>query len=119
MTAYVIGHLYPTTGHPGEEVLSYIERIQSTMVPFGGRFLVHGTQVEVVEGDWSGALVVVGFPGMAAARGWYESAAYQELLPLRTRNMAGDVVFVDGVGPDYDASVTAAALRAAAPQPRR
>ncbi|MFF1901758.1 DUF1330 domain-containing protein [Streptomyces sp. NPDC058206] len=114
MTAYAIGHLHPAA-HPGEEVLTYIERIQSTMDPFGGRFLVHGTQGEVVEGDWPGALVIIGFPDLAAARGWYESAAYQELLPLRTRNMAGDVVLVEGVGPEYDASATAAAMRAAAP----
>ena len=111
MTAYAIGHLHPAA-HPGEGVLTYIERIQSTMDPFGGRFLVHGTQVEVVEGDWPGALVIIGFPDLAAARGWYESAAYQELLPLRTRNMAGDVVLVEGVGPEYDASATAAAMRA-------
>ncbi|GAA3481368.1 DUF1330 domain-containing protein [Streptomyces yanii] len=113
MTAYAIAHLHPAA-HPCEEVLTYIERIQSTMEPFGGRFLVHGAQVEVIEGDWPGALVVIGFPSMTAARGWYESEAYRELLPLRTRNMAGDAVLVEGVGPEYDASTTAAAMRAAA-----
>ena len=52
-----------------------------------------------------------GFPGMDEARGWYESEPYQELVPLRTRHMAGDVVLVEGVAPEYDASVTADRLR--------
>lgn len=114
MTAYAIAHLYPE-GLPGEEVLAYIERVQSTMDPYGGRFLVHNTPVEVLEGDWPGGLVVIGFPAIEAARAWYASPAYQELLPLRTRNMAGDVVLVDGVAADYDASATAALMRAALP----
>ncbi|THA75069.1 DUF1330 domain-containing protein [Streptomyces sp. A0642] len=112
MTAYALAHLYPE-GLPGEEVLDYIARIQSTMDPYEGRFLVHNTPVEVVEGDWPGALVVIAFPTMEATRAWYASPAYQELLPLRTRHMAADVVFVEGVGPDYDASATAAGMRAA------
>lgn len=112
MTAYAVAHLYPE-GPPSEEVLDYIERVQSTMDPYEGRFLVHNTPVEPLEGDWPGGLVVIAFPGMEAARAWYASPAYQELLPLRTRNMAGDVVLVDGVAPDYDASATAARMRVA------
>lgn len=94
-------------------MLSYIERIQATMDPYGGRFLVHGAEVEEVEGAWPGALVVIAFPGVAEARAWYASPAYQEILPLRTRHLAGDVIIVPGVGPEYDASATAAAMRAA------
>lgn len=112
MTAYAIAHLYPE-GRPNEEVIEYVDRIQSTMDPFGGRFLVHVTPVEVVEGDWPGAVVVLGFPDIDAARAWYATPAYQELIPLRARNMAGDLVLVDGVGPDYDPSATAAAMRTA------
>ncbi|MEW2080743.1 DUF1330 domain-containing protein [Streptomyces sp. NPDC005283] len=112
MTAYAVGHLQPAP-HLHDEIFDYMERIQSTLDPFGGRFLVHGTTVELREGEWPGALVIIGFAGMEQARGWYESEAYQELLPLRTRHMAGDVILVDGVAPGYDASATAARLRAA------
>ncbi|MEV4332896.1 DUF1330 domain-containing protein [Streptomyces sp. NPDC049597] len=112
MTAYAVGHLYPAARLDGE-VFADMERIQSTLAPFGGRFLVHGATVEVLEGSWPGGLVVVGFPGIDEARAWYASAAYQELIPLRTRHMAGDVVLVDGVAPGYDAAATAARLRAA------
>jgi uncharacterized protein (DUF1330 family) len=88
-----------------------MERIQSTLDPFGGRFLVHNAPLHVREGEWSKALVIIAFPDLDEARGWYDSEAYQELLPFRTDHMAGDVVLVDGVAPGYDAARTAAALR--------
>ncbi|MEU9707140.1 DUF1330 domain-containing protein [Streptomyces sp. NPDC047967] len=113
MTVYAIAHLRPADGPVEDEVLSYIERIQATMEPYGGHFLVHGGEVDVVEGAWPGAVVVVAFPGAAEARAWYASPAYQEILPLRTRHLDGDVVIVPGVGAEYDASATAAAMRAA------
>ncbi|CAL9596375.1 hypothetical protein SUDANB120_05351 [Streptomyces sp. enrichment culture] len=112
MTAYAIAHLRSETMH--EDVLTYIEAIQSTMDPFHGRFLVHGKQVEVLEGPFPGTVVVIGFPDIERARAWYASDAYQAILPLRTRHMAGEAVLVEGVPADYDAAETAAALRAEA-----
>lgn len=111
MTAYAVAHLRTLSEH--DDVFTYIERIQETMEPYGGRFLVHGAQVEVVEGRWPGALVVLSFPDVGAARDWYASPAYRAILPLRTAHIDGDVVLADGVGPGYDARVTAAAMRAA------
>jgi uncharacterized protein (DUF1330 family) len=113
MTAYAMANLSPKPVLD-EEIFVYMERIQDTLDPFGGRFLVHGApEREVLEGEWPGALVLVGFPSMERARAWYHSAAYQELIPLRTRHMAGDILLIDGVGPDYDPAATAALLRAA------
>ncbi|MCM2412118.1 MULTISPECIES: DUF1330 domain-containing protein [unclassified Streptomyces] len=112
MTAYAIAHLQPE-GPPNSEVIDYIDGMQSTMDPFGGRFLVHVAQHEVLEGEWPGAIVVLEFPDIEAARAWYASPDYRKLAPLRTRNIAGAVVLVDGVAPGYDPRATAAALRAA------
>ncbi|MFF7680930.1 DUF1330 domain-containing protein [Actinacidiphila glaucinigra] len=109
MTAYAVGHLRPARPH--EEVFVYMERIQDTLDPFGGRFAVHGATVEVVEGRWPGTIVLIEFPDMERARAWYRSDAYQEILPLRTRHLHGEVVLVDGVGAGYDATRTAARLR--------
>ncbi|UUN31458.1 DUF1330 domain-containing protein [Streptomyces sp. FIT100] len=50
---------------------------------------------------------------MDAARGWYDSPAYREILPLRTRHIAGDLLLIDGVPEGYEAAATAAHLRAA------
>ncbi|MEV8017749.1 DUF1330 domain-containing protein [Streptomyces sp. NPDC086554] len=80
MSAYAIAHLRPTE-EPGEDVFTYIERIQATLDPFDGHFLVHGGQLEELEGSWPGYVVVIAFPDRAAVRDWYESAAYQEILP--------------------------------------
>jgi hypothetical protein len=54
---------------------------------------------------------VIEFPGPAEARAWYESAPYQEILPLRTRNIDGDAILVEGVGPGYDPAGRAVAMR--------
>ena len=112
MPAYALAHLYETSNHP--EVFEYIERIQSTMDPYGGRFVVHGAMPEVIEGEWPGTLVIIEFPDREQARRWYESAAYQEILHMRTDHIPGAAILVDGVGPNYDAVVTAAKLRALA-----
>lgn len=111
MTAYAIGNLHPKPALD-EEVFLYMERIQATLDPFGGRFLVHGRpEREVREGTWPGAVVIIGFPTYEDARGWYDSEAYQALIPLRTRHMAGDILLVDGVPEGYEAAATAARLR--------
>ncbi|MFC7529907.1 DUF1330 domain-containing protein [Actinoplanes sp. GCM10030250] len=109
MTAYAIAHLRPAG--MTNDVIDYIDRIQDTMDPFGGRFLVHMAEVEVVEGEWPGAVVVIEFPDTAAIHAWYASPAYTAILPLRTRHIDGDVIVVEGVGPDYDPRKSAAALR--------
>ncbi|CAM5424036.1 DUF1330 domain-containing protein [Streptomyces tanashiensis] len=117
MTAYAIGNLHPKPVLD-EEVFTYMERIQATLDPFGGRFLVHGAPArEVREGTWPGALVIIGFPAYENARAWYDSEPYQALIPLRTRHMTGDVLLVEGVPEGYEAAATAARLRAAVARP--
>jgi uncharacterized protein (DUF1330 family) len=111
MTAYALAHLRRAPLHA--DVLEYLERIESTLAPFGGRFLVHGGTVEVREGNWPGDLVMIEFPDMASARGWYDSDAYQEIKPLRTRHLSGELILADGVEPGHDSSRMAADLRRA------
>ncbi|MEU5085283.1 DUF1330 domain-containing protein [Streptomyces sp. NPDC021356] len=109
MPAYVIGHLRDAAPHP--EIAEYIERITATFAPYGGRFLVHAGGHEVKEGAWPGHVVVIGFPGMKEARAWWDSAAYQEIAPLRSRHIEGDIILVPGVPEDYDPVGTARAMR--------
>jgi hypothetical protein len=59
--------------------------------------------------------VVISFPGIAEARAWWDSPAYQEIAPLRSRHIEGDIIMVEGVPEGYDSSVTANALRASLP----
>jgi uncharacterized protein (DUF1330 family) len=111
MTAYALAHLRRAPVHA--DVLEYLERIQATLVPFGGRFIVHGGTVEVLEGNWPGDVVIIEFPDLIKARSWYDSSVYQELKPLRTRHLAGEVIVVEGVEPDHSSSQMAAELRQA------
>jgi uncharacterized protein (DUF1330 family) len=102
MSAYGIAHMRQV--NIGAPIVEYLRRIDDTLRPFGGRFIIHGGEVEVLEGTWPGTAIVIEFPDLAAARGWYRSAAYQEIIRLRTDNSASDVFFVDGVGVDHVAT---------------
>ncbi len=73
---------------------------------------MHGVRPEVREGEWPGHLVVIAFSGLDAARAWYDSPAYQEILPLRTRNADGVALLVDGVPDGYRAADLAAMVTA-------
>lgn len=85
------------------EVARYLQEIDATLVPFKGVFRVHGKAPEFLEGDRRGNVVVIEFPDLARARGWYRSPAYQAILPLRTRNASGFALLVDGVDAGYRA----------------
>ncbi len=102
MTAYAIAQLREVDLNA--EVAEYLRRIDDTLAPFGGKFLVHGTTPEVVDGDFPGAVVIIEFPGLEQAHAWYRSAGYQEILEFRTRNSDGGAVIVDGVANGYRAA---------------
>ena len=102
MTAYAVGHLYEV--EMCADIVAYLEQIDATLAPFGGRFIIHGGPCDVREGEWHGDLIVIAFPDLAHARGWYESDAYRRILPLRTRHARGAVFLVDGVDPTHKAT---------------
>jgi uncharacterized protein (DUF1330 family) len=99
MTAYAMAHVHSVEFGP--DIVEYLERIDATLDPFGGRFLVHGGTVEPLEGSFAGQLILIEFPDEAAVRAWYDSPAYQEILPLRTRHMKADAMLVHGVPAGY------------------
>jgi len=88
----------------GADIVEYLERIDETLAPYDGHFIVHGATPDAVEGDWEGTPIVIEFPDHDHLRGWYESAAYREILPLRTRNSDGVVIFVEGVDRSHKAT---------------
>ncbi|GAA2756196.1 DUF1330 domain-containing protein [Actinopolymorpha rutila] len=94
----------------GPEIRRYMERIESTFEPFGGEWIVHGTHPEVLEGPWSADLVIIGFPSITAARDWYASPAYQDILELRVNHADSQVVLLEGVPQGYQAAETIAKL---------
>lgn len=109
MPAFAIAHLQDVDFGP--DIVTYLQRIDDTLQPFGGRFRVHGAQAEVLEGALQGDIVVIEFPDLGRARSWYGSPAYQSILPLRTAHSRGVVMILDGV----DVTHRATDILAAAP----
>lgn len=102
MTAYGVGILRDV--ELGPAIVEYLERIDATLRPYDGHFIVHGGEQDVLEGTSPGTLIVIEFPDRARAHAWYESAAYREILPLRTEHSESTVFVVDGVDLDHRAT---------------
>jgi len=99
MASYAVGVLQDVK--MGPPVVEYLERIDDTLRPFDGHFIIHGGRQDVREGVSPGTLIVIEFPDGDAAERWYSSDAYQAILPLRTENSISNVFFVDGVDRDH------------------
>ena len=81
MPAYVIVDIDVTDPERYEQ---YKAATPATLAAAGGRFLVRGGEITILEGDWQPSrLVVLEFENLAAAERWYESAAYQAAKKLR------------------------------------
>lgn len=64
----------------------------------GGRFLVRGGELAVLEGDWSPKrLVIAEFEDLEAAKRFYESPEYQEVMKLRAGAANLRIVAVEGL----------------------
>jgi uncharacterized protein (DUF1330 family) len=102
MTAYAIAHMRRVAMGPA--IVEYLERIDATLTPYGGRFIVHGGDFEEVEGSWPGATIVIEFPDRRQVSAWYRSPAYREIAPLRTDNSDSDIILIDGVDAGHRAT---------------
>ena len=70
--------------HDTEVYREYASKVPATVAAFEGEFLVRGGRIEPLEGDPPPPrTVVIEFPSLAHAREWYQSDAYQALIPLR------------------------------------
>lgn len=99
MPGYAVAHMHEVT--PGPAIVEYLQKIDATLEPFGGRFLVHGGELDVLEGAWDGFLIVIEFPDRKQANAWYTSDAYRDILALRTDNSRSDIVLAEGVEPGH------------------
>jgi uncharacterized protein (DUF1330 family) len=95
MPAYVIAETIVTDPERYEQ---YRAASPAAIAAGGGRFLVRGGELAVLEGDWQPSrLVVLEFDDLAAAKRWYESEVYQEVKKLREGAAHLRVVAVQGV----------------------
>ena len=95
MSAYVV---VQEIVHDQTTFDAYRKDVLPTITAHGGRFIVRGGNMTVVEGEWPNPrLVILEFPSRAAAEGWYRSPEYQKVLPLRLKSTRSNLVIIDGV----------------------
>jgi uncharacterized protein (DUF1330 family) len=95
MPAYVI---VETDIHDPERYERYKEASPGAVAAGGGRFVVRGGELAVLEGDWRPSrLVLLEFEDLEAAKRWYASERYQEAKRLRDGAARLNMVAVEGV----------------------
>ncbi len=95
MPAYVI---VETDIHDPEQYEHYKAASPGAVAAGGGRFVVRGGELAVLEGDWAPSLLVVlEFEDLEAAKRWYDSPAYQDAKRLREGAAHLRLVAVQGV----------------------
>src|SRR5262249_45819048 len=81
-----------------ERYRQYTSQVPALVAKHGGRFLVRGPQIEVLEGSHDGRrFVIIEFPSMAHVKAFHDAPEYQPLIELRQSASLGDLWAVPGV----------------------
>lgn len=97
MSAYIYGNIEIHDPALYEE---YRAQVPAIIAAHGGRYLVRGGAVEVLEGD--GKLhrqVILEFPDMAALKTFYYSPEYTSAKEIRQNAAKGTLVAIEGMQP--------------------
>ena len=97
MPAYVVVEI---DVHDEDLYERYKTLVPSSIAAYGGRYLVRGGPVDVLEGDWHPRrLVILEFADMNRARAWWASAEYAEAKALRLASAGARLLVADGLEP--------------------
>ena len=89
-SAYVIGHI---TVKDAEKWAEYRGRVPATLAPWGAELVCRGKRLSTLSGEHVHTdSVVIRFPDADAVNNWFNSPAYQALIPLREQ--AAEMVLV-------------------------
>ncbi len=95
MPAYLI---VETDIHDPERYGRYRQASPGAVAAGGGRFIVRGGEMAVLEGDWNPKrLVMLEFENLEAAKRFYESPEYREARALREGAAKLNMVAVQGL----------------------
>lgn len=94
MSAYVIARINVTDP---EDYQTYASQTVALAEKAGGKFLVKGGRQTQVEGNGPERHVIIEFPDHQTAIDWYNSPAYQRILPIAMSSSERDIVIVDGM----------------------
>lgn len=75
----------------------YRKVVGATLEQYGGKFVVRGGKIDVLEGSWNPKrIVVLEFESAAHARQWYDSEEYRVPKQIRMRASKGNIIVVEG-----------------------
>ena len=95
MPAYVLAEIEVTNPEGYKE---YAKAVPATIEQYGGRFLVRGGKVHVLEGEWpERRRVIIEFPSVEAAKRWWDSTEYEKPKAMRRANSKGRLLMLEGV----------------------
>jgi uncharacterized protein (DUF1330 family) len=84
--------------HDPDRYEDYRKTVLPTIEAYGGRFLVRGGKMEVLEGSWPPRrIVIVEFPSVEKARKWWNSPEYAAPKALRQATSHTEMILVEGV----------------------
>jgi uncharacterized protein (DUF1330 family) len=75
----------------------YGPKVPATLQPYGARPIVRGGKVAALEGDAPPRVAIIAFESMDKALAWYNSPAYQQLIPIRQKASKSTLFIVEGV----------------------
>lgn len=77
---------------------TYRQQVPALIAAHGGRYLVRGGAVEVLEGDRvPRRQIILEFPDMARLKAFYASPEYTTMLAIRQGASAGSLFAIEGV----------------------
>ena len=95
MPAYVV---VETDIHDPAQYELYKQASPAAVAAGGGRFIVRGGEIAVLEGDWRPTrLVLLEFPDLESAKRFYNSPEYQAAKRLREGAAGFNMVAVEGL----------------------
>ena len=95
MPAYIIAEIQVTDPVAYDD---YRPLAAASIARFGGRFMVRGGTVNLLEGEpQPERIVVIEFPDVETARRWYRSEEYQIALKIRQAASRGRVLLAEGI----------------------
>jgi uncharacterized protein (DUF1330 family) len=92
--AYVIAEVEVTDPAGFQQ---YVAKVPATLAPYHGKAVVRGKPDTKEGAAPNGNVVVLAFDNLADAEGWYSSAAYREIIPLRQRSAKTRLFIVEGL----------------------
>jgi uncharacterized protein (DUF1330 family) len=76
---------------------SFVQQLPGTLAPFGGHFIVRPGKADALEGNAPKNFGVIAFDSAERAKAWYDSPAYQAIIPLRLNSAKTTAFIVEGV----------------------